>query len=101
MNRTLLSAAAALLLSTGLASAAGLVPGSDQGIREADAAAAWSVVTGTAGARDRTEAAYGYPASRTEARPGTEATDDLGAARTARTPTGNLGGALVPGSDSF
>lgn len=100
MNRPLL-AAAALLLSTGLASANDLVPGSDQGVREADAAANRSVIVGIGGARERTATAYGFPASRPDAARGTEAADDQGTARTARTPAANLGGRLVPGSDSF
>lgn len=95
MTRTLLAATAALLLSTGLGSAAGLVPGSDYFDRQEQAAAERSVVAGTATVREAGGTSYGYPAA---------AEDRAPAARTpAETPTPAFAptGKLVPGSDSF
>jgi hypothetical protein len=96
MTRILLTAtAAALLLSTGLGSAAGLVPGSDQSVREEQAAADWSVVVGPAATRETGEEAYGYPV-----RAGDRAADERTPGEVPASkavPTGKI----VPGSDSF
>lgn len=100
MTRTIISAAAALLLSTGLGLAGGLVPASDAGTKVDDGRADRSVVTGEAASRSaagRSEAAttFGYPAARTNP----AAAKAQPAAQSPRAV--ETRGALVPGSDSF
>lgn len=100
MTRMILSATAALLLSTGLGLAGGLVPGSDAGTKFDDGRADRSVVTGEAASRPaagRSDAAttFGYPAARGNPA-GAEAQPSAKPPRAVETR-----GALVPGSDSF
>lgn len=104
MNRTLLAASAALLLSTGLGLAAEIVPGSDTSVRDRQSAGDWAVASGRYGHDAGSATRFGYP-TRNE---GTQApsaandrADDRAANRTARVPASGLNDALVPGSDSF
>ncbi|MBB3934207.1 hypothetical protein [Aureimonas phyllosphaerae] len=101
MSRILFSATAALLLSAGFASAADLVPGSDLGVRQAQAAADHSVVTGTVKSRDRSETSYGYQSGRTVRSESFVPAERPEVRENARSQSFARGGAIVPGSDSF
>ncbi|WP_062016131.1 hypothetical protein [Aureimonas sp. AU4] len=104
MNRIVIAASAALLLSTGMSFASDIVPGSDTAVRDRQTAADQAVASGAFGARAGNETRFGYPTRNEGVRApaaSTNRADDRAANRTARVPTPTSHGALVPGSDSF
>lgn len=104
MNRTLLAATAALVLSTGMGHAADVVPGSDTAVRDRQTSDDFAVASGAYRERAGAETRFGYPIRREGARAPAAATDradDRAVNRTARVPAPGMNGVLVPGSDSF